>query len=56
MKRLLGLCALLSFLAGCASNDTVDPHGYDKTGVASYYGAKHQGNAPPVASVSTRIP
>ncbi len=43
MKRLLGLCALLSFLAGCASNDTVDPHGYDKTGVASYYGAKHQG-------------
>jgi rare lipoprotein A len=43
MKRLLGLCALLSLLAGCASTDTVDPHGYDKTGVASYYGAKHQG-------------
>ncbi len=43
MKRLFGLCALLSLLAGCASTDTVDPHGYDKTGVASYYGAKHQG-------------
>ena len=43
MKRLLGACALLSLLAGCASNDVVDPHGYDKTGVASYYGAKHQG-------------
>ena len=43
MKHLLGACALLSLLAGCASTDTVDPHGYDKTGVASYYGAKHQG-------------
>ena len=43
MKRLLGACALLSLLAGCASTDTVDPHGYDKTGVASYYGSKHQG-------------
>ncbi len=43
MKRLLSACALLSLLAGCASTDTVDPHGYDKTGVASYYGAKHQG-------------
>ena len=44
MKRLLSACALLSFLlTGCASTDTVDPHGYDKTGVASYYGAKHHG-------------
>ncbi|SDN35391.1 rare lipoprotein A [Pseudomonas arsenicoxydans] len=43
MKRLLSACALLSLLAGCASNDIIDPHGYDKTGVASYYGAKHQG-------------
>ena len=43
MKRLLSACALLLLLAGCASTDTVDPHGYDKTGVASYYGAKHQG-------------
>jgi rare lipoprotein A len=43
MKRLLSACALLSLLAGCASTDTIDPHGYDKTGVASYYGAKHQG-------------
>lgn len=43
MKRLLGACALLSLLAGCASTDVIDPRGYDKTGVASYYGAKHQG-------------
>jgi rare lipoprotein A len=43
MKRLLSACALLSLLAGCASTDVVDPHGYDKTGVASYYGAKHHG-------------
>ncbi len=43
MKRLLSACALLSLLAGCASTDTIDPHGYDKTGVASYYGAKHHG-------------
>ncbi|WP_085685701.1 MULTISPECIES: septal ring lytic transglycosylase RlpA family protein [unclassified Pseudomonas] len=43
MKRLLGACALLSLLAGCASTDTIDPHGYDQTGVASYYGAKHHG-------------
>ncbi|POA17507.1 septal ring lytic transglycosylase RlpA family lipoprotein [Pseudomonas sp. FW300-N1A1] len=42
MKRLLGTCALFSLLAGCASYD-VDPRGYDKTGVASYYGAKHHG-------------
>jgi rare lipoprotein A len=43
MKRLLGACALLSLLAGCASNDIIDPRGYDQTGVASYYGAKHHG-------------
>ncbi|MFJ4196754.1 septal ring lytic transglycosylase RlpA family protein [Pseudomonas sp. NPDC089534] len=43
MKRLFISCALLSLLAGCASTDTIDPHGYDQTGVASYYGAKHHG-------------
>ncbi|CAI8706072.1 septal ring lytic transglycosylase RlpA family protein [Pseudomonas serboccidentalis] len=43
MKRLLSLFALFSLLAGCASNDIIDPHGYDQTGVASYYGAKHHG-------------
>ena len=43
MKHLLGACALLSLLAGCASTDIIDPHGYDQTGVASYYGAKHHG-------------
>ncbi|MGF6670314.1 septal ring lytic transglycosylase RlpA family protein [Pseudomonas monsensis] len=43
MKRLFISCALLSLLAGCASNDIIDPHGYDQTGVASYYGAKHHG-------------
>ena len=42
MKRLLSACALLSLLAGCASHD-VDPRGYDETGTASYYGAKHHG-------------
>ena len=42
MKRLLGACALLSLLAGCASHD-IDPRGYDKTGMASYYGARHHG-------------
>ena len=42
MKQLLGACALLSLLAGCASHD-IDPRGYDKTGVASYYGARHHG-------------
>ncbi|WP_124349520.1 septal ring lytic transglycosylase RlpA family protein [Pseudomonas chlororaphis] len=42
MKRLLGCLALLSLLAGCASQ-VIDPRGYDKTGVASYYGAKHHG-------------
>jgi len=41
MKRLVA-CALLSLLAGCASH-VIDPRGYDETGVASYYGAKHHG-------------
>jgi rare lipoprotein A len=42
MNRLLGACALLSLLAGCASHD-IDPRGYDQTGTASYYGARHHG-------------
>ncbi|NWA05209.1 septal ring lytic transglycosylase RlpA family protein [Pseudomonas gingeri] len=42
MKRLFGACALLSLLAGCATHD-IDPRGYDETGVASYYGARHHG-------------
>ncbi|WP_248794860.1 septal ring lytic transglycosylase RlpA family protein [Pseudomonas sp. MWU13-2105] len=42
MKRLLAAFALLSLLAGCASHD-INPRGYDETGMASYYGAKHQG-------------
>ena len=42
MKQLLGAFALLSLLAGCANHD-IDPSGYDKTGVASYYGARHHG-------------
>ncbi len=42
MKPLLGLLALFSVLAGCASG-VIDPDGYDKTGTASYYGAKHHG-------------
>ena len=29
-------------LAGCASHD-IDPRGYDQTGTASYYGARHHG-------------
>ena len=43
MKRLLGLLAVFSLLAGCASS-LIDPNGYDETGTASYYGAKHHGN------------
>ena len=45
MKRLLGLLALFSLfslLTGCASG-MIDPNGYDETGTASYYGAKHHG-------------
>ena len=43
MKRLFGLLALFSLLAGCASG-IINPNGYDETGTASYYGAKHHGN------------
>lgn len=42
MKRLIGTCTLLSLLTGCASG-LIDPNGYDETGTASYYGAKHHG-------------
>lgn len=42
MRRLLSTCTLLSLLAGCASHN-IDPHGYDETGTASYYGAAHHG-------------
>jgi rare lipoprotein A len=42
MWRLFSACALLTLLAGCASHD-IDPRGYNETGSASYYGAKHQG-------------
>jgi rare lipoprotein A len=43
MRRILGACALLSLLAGCASEGIIDPHGYNATGGASYYGAQHKG-------------
>lgn len=43
MLRLFGACALLSLMAGCASEGIIDPHGYNATGGASYYGARHQG-------------
>lgn len=47
MRRfLLPLAALL--LTGCASQSTVDPHGYLAEGQASWYGAQHQGK--PTAS------
>ncbi|WP_093413391.1 MULTISPECIES: septal ring lytic transglycosylase RlpA family protein [unclassified Pseudomonas] len=42
MKRLLGLAILASLFTGCASYN-VDPRGYDESGTASYYGAKHHG-------------
>jgi rare lipoprotein A len=42
MWRLLGVSALLLFLAGCASHE-IDPRGYDETGSASYYGSQHHG-------------
>ncbi|WP_249671683.1 septal ring lytic transglycosylase RlpA family protein [Pseudomonas abieticivorans] len=42
MRRLALPFAFLTLLAGCASHD-IDPRGYDETGSASYYGAKHQG-------------
>ncbi|AHF69454.1 septal ring lytic transglycosylase RlpA family protein [Pseudomonas cichorii] len=42
MRRLATACSLFTLLAGCASHD-IDPHGYDETGRASYYGARHHG-------------
>ncbi|MEB0079453.1 septal ring lytic transglycosylase RlpA family protein [Pseudomonas sp. CCI3.2] len=42
MWRLFSACALLSVLAGCASHD-INSRGYNETGSASFYGAKHQG-------------
>ncbi|WP_341521265.1 septal ring lytic transglycosylase RlpA family protein [Pseudomonas sp. G.S.17] len=43
MLRLLASCALISLLTGCATG-LIDPHGYDETGGASYYGSQHHGN------------
>jgi rare lipoprotein A len=44
MYRLALPFAFLALLAGCASQERdIDPRGYDQTGIASYYGAKHQG-------------
>ncbi|WP_025132010.1 septal ring lytic transglycosylase RlpA family protein [Pseudomonas sp. PH1b] len=43
MKRLVTTSALLALLCGCASNHLIDPRGYDETGTASYYGARHHG-------------
>ncbi|RMV43502.1 Rare lipoprotein A [Pseudomonas syringae pv. helianthi] len=43
MRRLIFACSLLTLLAGCA-NHIIDPHGYDETGTAAYYGAQHHGN------------
>ena len=40
-QHLISFC-LLSLLTGCASHE-IDPHGYDETGRASYYGARHHG-------------
>ncbi|WP_296246117.1 septal ring lytic transglycosylase RlpA family protein [Pseudomonas sp. UBA4194] len=43
MRHLLYIATLL-FLAGCASqSQIIDPHGYSREGVASYYGARHHG-------------
>lgn len=42
MRQLLTSFCLISLLAGCASHE-IDPHGYDATGGASYYGARHHG-------------
>ncbi|MBV4451223.1 MULTISPECIES: septal ring lytic transglycosylase RlpA family protein [Pseudomonas] len=42
MKRLLGLMTVFAWLTGCASG-VIDPNGYDETGTASYYGARHHG-------------
>ena len=42
LSRILLLFSLIAGLAGCASA-VVDPRGYDRTGTASYYGARHHG-------------
>ncbi|WAH59717.1 septal ring lytic transglycosylase RlpA family protein [Pseudomonas silvicola] len=42
MLRLAFPLLLLTLLAGCA-NHIIDPRGYDETGMATYYGAQHQG-------------
>ncbi|MBV6289979.1 septal ring lytic transglycosylase RlpA family protein [Pseudomonas aegrilactucae] len=42
MWRLSSALALFTLLAGCAGHD-IDPRGYDQTGTASYYGARHHG-------------
>ncbi|NER59679.1 septal ring lytic transglycosylase RlpA family protein [Pseudomonas sp. MAFF212428] len=42
MWRLSSALALFTLLTGCASHD-IDPRGYDQTGTASYYGARHHG-------------
>ncbi|CAM3292681.1 hypothetical protein BZK31_14730 [Pseudomonas floridensis] len=44
MRRLLYACSRLTILAGCSSNSIIDPHGYEETGRASYYGSQHHGN------------
>ncbi|HAL66740.1 MAG TPA: septal ring lytic transglycosylase RlpA family lipoprotein [Pseudomonas sp.] len=42
LKLSLASLALFSSLAGRASH-YIDPRGYDRTGTASYYGARHHG-------------
>ena len=44
MKRLVATSALLALLTGCATSHVIGPRGYDATGTASYYGARHHGN------------
>ncbi|MBP5095827.1 septal ring lytic transglycosylase RlpA family protein [Pseudomonas protegens] len=44
MKRLVATSALLALLTGCATSHVIAPRGYDTTGTASYYGARHHGN------------
>ncbi|MBF7142852.1 MULTISPECIES: septal ring lytic transglycosylase RlpA family protein [Pseudomonas] len=43
MRRLMFLTAGLLLLAGCASDNTPLERGQGQEGVASYYGARHQG-------------
>ncbi|QXH46010.1 septal ring lytic transglycosylase RlpA family protein [Pseudomonas xanthosomatis] len=42
LKKTFTALAFFSALAGCASHD-IDPRGYDQSGTASYYGARHHG-------------